>query len=164
MRRVADTRSARGAPGDGWSVRSPLMPEESTGPPNPEQAPAEPESTDSVTSASPLDDFSLLDTHPNVPRRGPVYLAFGLVVVAGVLGGLIGSSLVSATCSTTPPLLQRVLNGIEPLVGAPRRSCTPQQFTGTLGGALIAALGTAVVAVLVLRAMAEWRRTPPTTR
>ena len=114
-------------------------------------------------AAATFDDFVILDTHPNAPRRGPVYLAFGLVVLAGVLGGLIGSSLVSATCSTRPPLLQRVLHGIEPLVAAPERSCTTQQFGGTLGGALIAALGTAVVAVLVLRAMAEWRKTPPTT-
>ncbi len=132
------------------------MPDETTQPGSPPQPSSAP--------AAELDDFSVLDSHPNVPRRGPVYLAFGLVVVAGVLGGLIGSSLVSATCSTRPPLLQRVLNGIEPLVGAPQRSCTAQQLAGTLGGALIAALGTAVVAVLVLRAMAEWRKTPPAVR
>jgi hypothetical protein len=119
--------------------------------------PAAPEPAD----AGALSDFELLDTHPNAPRRGPVWLAFGLVVLAGVMGGLIGSSLVGATCTETPPLLQRVLAGAEPLVLAPRRSCTVQQLGGSLSGALIAALGTAVVAVLVLRAMAEWRKTPP---
>jgi hypothetical protein len=106
-------------------------------------------------------DVELLDSHPNAPRRGPVWLAFGLVVLAGVLGGLIGTSLVGATCSETPPLLQRVLAGAGTGVLAPERSCTAPALGATFAGSLIAALGTAIVAVLVLRAMAEWRKTPP---
>ncbi len=106
-------------------------------------------------------EFALLDSHPNAPRRGPVYLAFGLVVAAGVLGGLIGWSLVDATCSETPPLLRRLLAGAVDGFGAPRRSCVAQQTAGALAGAVAAALGCAVVAVLTLRAMAEWRKTPP---
>jgi hypothetical protein len=105
--------------------------------------------------------FALLDTHPNAPRQGPVWLAFSSVVVAGVLGGLIGSSLVAATCSETPSLLERVLAGAGTGVDASRSSCTWPKIGGGILGGVVAALGTAVVAVLVLRAMAEWRRTPP---
>ena len=37
------------------------------------------------------------------------------------------------------------------------------KFVGTLLGSIIAAGGVGIVAVLVLRAMAEWRRTNPPT-
>lgn len=115
-------------------------------------------------SARSADDdlrFALRETHPNAPRQGPVWLAFGLVVFAGVLGGLIGSSLVAASCSETPSLLERVLAGAGTGVDAPRTSCTWPEVGGGVVGGIVAALGTAIVAVLVLRAMAEWRRTPP---
>lgn len=105
--------------------------------------------------------FALLDTHPNAPRQGPVWLAFASVVVAGVLGGLIGSSLIAATCAETPSLLERLLAAAGTGVDASRSSCTWPKLGGGLLGGIVAALGTAIVAVLVLRAMAEWRRTPP---
>lgn len=62
-------------------------------------------------------------------------LALAAVVVGGVCGGAIGWALVD---------LQ--YHGNEVLAGV-----------GILIGALAAAAGTAVVAVLVLRAMTEWR-------
>lgn len=111
--------------------------------------------------ADDLGSFELLATHPNAPRKGPVYLAFGLVVVAGVLGALIGYSLITATCDETAPLLQRLLAGAVPGIDAPERSCTARELGGGLAGTVIAAFGCAVVAVLVLRAMAEWKKTPP---
>ncbi|MCU1449758.1 MAG: hypothetical protein JWP02_1928 [Acidimicrobiales bacterium] len=39
-----------------------------------------------------------------------------------------------------------------------RKSCSTPEGLGALGGAALAAGGVAVVAVLVLRAMGEWRR------
>jgi ABC-type Fe3+ transport system permease subunit len=114
-----------------------------------------------VESLELIELVELLDTHPNAPRNGPVWLAFALVVLSGVLGGLIGYSLVSATCSETSPLLRRLLSDAGTGVDAPSRSCAVQQIGGSLAGSLIAALGTAIVAVLVLRAMAEWRKAPP---
>ncbi len=126
----------------------------------PQPSPPEPDVGRPAAATSGLSDFELLDTHPNAPRKGPVWLAFALVVASGLMGALIGSSLVGATCSERPPLLQRVLAGAEPLIGAPQRSCTAPQLGGTLAGAIMAAVGTGIVAVLVLRAMAEWRKTP----
>jgi len=63
-------------------------------------------------------------------------VAVGAVVVAGIAGGLIGFSVVdlqcTGDCGTTAALLG-------------------------VAGAVIAAVGVAVVAVLTLRAMSEWR-------
>jgi hypothetical protein len=62
-------------------------------------------------------------------------LAFGAILLAGALGGVIGWSFVALqTDSTVWPAVAAVV------------------------GALAAAGGTAVVAVLVLRAMGEWRQ------
>ena len=66
-------------------------------------------------------------------------LAFAAIVVAGGAGGLIGSSFVSLQCD----------------------DCTTATGVGAVVGALTAAAGVAVVAVLVLRAMGEWRRLAP---
>ena len=63
-------------------------------------------------------------------------LAFVAILVAGVSGGLIGSSFVNLQC---------------------RGDCSTPSGIGALLGALAAAGGVAVVAVLVLRAMGEWR-------
>jgi hypothetical protein len=64
-------------------------------------------------------------------------LAFAAIVVAGVCGGLIGSSYERLQC---------------------RGNCTTQTGVGAIVGAVLAAGGVAVVAVLTLRAMGEWRR------
>lgn len=81
--------------------------------------------------------------HPGVPGRGAVMLAFAGVVVAGVLGGMIGYGLADIMCDG---------------------DCGPMVALGTLVGAALAAAGVGVVAVLVLRAMVEWKRTPPPDR
>ena len=70
-------------------------------------------------------------------------LAFTAILVAGACGALIGGSFVSLQCE----------------------DCTTATGLATVAGGLIAAGGVAVVAVLVLRAMGEWRRLaiPPAT-
>lgn len=64
-------------------------------------------------------------------------LAFVAILVAGVSGALIGSSLVSVQCEG---------------------NCGTATGVGSIVGALAAGGGVAVVAVLVLRAMSEWRQ------
>lgn len=63
--------------------------------------------------------------------------AFVAILVGGLAGGLIGFTLVSLQCTD---------------------QCDTPKGIGTLTGALIAAGGMAVVAVLVLRAVGEWRQ------
>jgi hypothetical protein len=63
-------------------------------------------------------------------------LAFAAIIVAGISGGLIGYSFVDLQCHG--------------------RCATPEGL-GALVGAAFAAGGVAVVAVLTLRAMGEWR-------
>lgn len=69
------------------------------------------------------------------PSRRAFALAYLSVVAAGVLGGSIGAGLVDVMCTG---------------------SCGPNVALGAVAGAVVAAGGVAVVAVLVLRAMAEW--------
>jgi NhaP-type Na+/H+ or K+/H+ antiporter len=64
-------------------------------------------------------------------------LAFAAVLVAGLAGGLIGYGFVDTQCTG---------------------SCSTPSAIGAAIGAVLAATGTAIVAVLVLRAMGEWRR------
>jgi hypothetical protein len=77
-------------------------------------------------------------TPPMLPSRGAFLLAFGAVALAGVLGGIIGFGIADVSSQTD---LSHVI--------------------GALIGALIGAGGVGIVAVLVLRAMAEWRRQDP---
>ncbi len=70
---------------------------------------------------------------PSVQAR---ILAFAAIVVAGVSGGLIGFSAVKVGC---------------------QRNCATPEGVGGVVGAVMAAGGVAVIAVLVLRAMGEWR-------
>ena len=72
-----------------------------------------------------------------IPSRTARALAFGAILVAGLCGALIGSSFVRLQCED---------------------DCTTPSGIGGVVGGLIAAGGVAVVAVLVLRAMGEWRR------
>jgi len=62
-------------------------------------------------------------------------LAFASIVIAGACGGLIGYAFTDLQCE----------NG-----------CTTAAGFGGLIGALVGAVGVAIVAVLVLRAMDEW--------
>ena len=72
-----------------------------------------------------------------IPSRTARVLAFTAILVGGLCGALIGSSFVRLQCED---------------------DCTTASgIAGVLGG-LVAAIGVAVVAVLVLRAMGEWRR------
>jgi hypothetical protein len=77
-------------------------------------------------------------TPPMLPSRWAYLLAFGGVVLAGVLGGIIGFGIADVSSQTD---LSHVV--------------------GAAIGAVVGAGGVAIVAVLVLRAMAEWRRQNP---
>ena len=72
-----------------------------------------------------------------LPSRGAYLLAFAAVVVAGALGAVIGFGITDVSSDSGAAI-----------------------FVGTLVGAALAAGGVGVVAVLVLRAMAEWKRNP----
>lgn len=72
-----------------------------------------------------------------LPSRGAYVLAFLSVVFAGAFGGIIGYGLVDIGCEG---------------------DCRLAVFGGLVVGGLIGAVGVGVVAVLVLRAMAEWQR------
>ena len=62
--------------------------------------------------------------------------AFLAILLGGLAGGLIGYTLVKLQC---------------------HGACAPQRGFGALAGAIIAAVGMSVVAVLVLRALGEWK-------
>ena len=62
--------------------------------------------------------------------------AFVAILLGGLAGGLIGYTLVKLQCHGT---------------------CAAQRGVGALVGAIVAALGMSVVAVLVLRALGEWK-------
>ena len=72
-----------------------------------------------------------------LPSRGAYVLAFLSVVLAGAFGGIIGYGLVDIGCSG---------------------DCGVAVIGGLVVGALLGAVGVGIVAVLVLRAMAEWQR------
>jgi hypothetical protein len=69
------------------------------------------------------------------PPRARV-AAFVAILLGGLAGGLIGYTLVKLQCHGT---------------------CATQRGLGALFGAIAAALGMSVVAVLVLRALGEWK-------
>ena len=73
-----------------------------------------------------------------LPSRGAFLLAFGGVVLAGILGGIIGYGIADVSSQSDV-----------------------SHLVGTFIGSLVGAAGVGVVAVLVLRAMAEWRRQNP---
>lgn len=101
--------------------------------------------------------------HPNLPKRGPLGLMFAGIVLAGVLGGLIGYGLVMTSCADTPTraeLLLEQVKGFEPQVD----SCAWPALGAALVGTILAALGAATIAVLVMRAQSEWRGHAPRPR
>ena len=71
-----------------------------------------------------------------LPSRLARALAFASIIVGGICGGLIGYGVVKVTAKGDKTVAQSV---------------------GAVIGALIVAGGVAVIAVLVLRAMGEWR-------
>jgi hypothetical protein len=82
---------------------------------------------------APSDDDPTLSALPSVGVR---IAAFAAICLSGLAGALIGSSLVSLQCDG---------------------DCAVWTGLGLLVGALVAAAGMAVVAVLVMRAIGEWR-------
>jgi hypothetical protein len=79
------------------------------------------------------------DTPPGPPSAAPSVgarvLAFASIIVAGVCGGLIGYAFMDLQCTG---------------------DCSVQKGAGALFGAVGAAVGVAVIAVLMWRAMGEW--------
>jgi len=71
---------------------------------------------------------------PSVRARA---LAFAAIALAGGCGGLIGWAFVNLQC---------------------HGACDAPKAIGAVTGSLIASVGVAVVAVLGLRAMGEWKR------
>lgn len=74
-----------------------------------------------------------------IPSVGARVVAFVAIVVSGLLGALIGAGFAGIGCTG---------------------DCTVVRGVGSLFGAAFGAGGIAVVAVLALRAMAEWRAGP----
>ena len=91
--------------------------------------PADPPTPDEPVA---LSDFAAPTALPSVAARGA---AFASILVAAVCGGLMGFAIVDLQCSG---------------------DCGGWALLGSIGGALATSVGTAVIAVLVLRAMAEW--------
>ena len=77
------------------------------------------------------------DSSPSLLAR---VLAFAAVIVAGVCGGLIGFAVMDLGCDG---------------------GCTTTAGLAGLGASILAAAGTGIVAVLTLRAAAEWRAQQP---
>ncbi len=86
-----------------------------------------------------------------LPSRAAYLLVFASVVLAGVLGGIIGYGIVDVGGLGLSTHVTRANTG----PGATAK------LVGTLLGAGFGAIGVGIVAVLVLRAMAEWKRRPP---
>jgi hypothetical protein len=84
------------------------------------------------------EELPAFDTGPG-PPRGAFLFAYVFVVIGGLFGGAIGYGLVNVSSTGGTPV---------------------EKALGALAGAIIAAVGLGIVAVLALRAMAEWRRPP----
>jgi len=98
--------------------------------------------------------------HPNLPRRGALGAMFTAIALSGALGGLIGYSLVATTCPSTPTRAEQLLEQIRGFtVHMP--SCALKELGAAVVGTILAAIGAATVAILVLRAQSEWRGHAP---
>ena len=93
---------------------------------------------------------------PSVTAR---LLAFVAILLGGVCGGLIGYSVADLQCGSDEERRGAVVEETAPAPApAPDEDCSTIEGAGALVGALVGAGGVAIIAVLVLRAMAEWRR------
>jgi hypothetical protein len=99
------------------------------------------------------------ESHPNLPRRGLLALMFAAIVICGALGGAIGYGLVNTSCPSSPTLAERLLEQV-PGVHAKAPSCDAKLLAGAVTGTVLAAIGAGVVAMLMLRAQAEWGTHP----
>jgi hypothetical protein len=87
------------------------------------------------------DEEAPFDTGPG-PSKAAFFIAYVGVVIAGLLGAAIGFGFVDAACAG---------------------DCTVEKALGAVVTGAGAAVGVGVVAVLTLRAMAEWKH-PPRSR
>lgn len=104
---------------------------------------------------------------PSVTARA---LAFLAIVLGGLCGGLIGYAVTDLQCGVSATVVApdqpaereapatTVPATTIPRQGVAERGCTTIVGIGTVAGAAMGAGGVAVISVLVLRAMAEWRR------
>ena len=97
--------------------------------------------------------------HPNLPRRGALALMFAAIAVCGVLGGSIGYGLVNTSCASAPTVAEHLLETV-PGYHAHSPSCDLKLLAGALTGTVLAGIGAGVVAMLMMRAQAEWRAHP----
>ena len=88
---------------------------------------------------------------PSVTAR---LLAFVAILLAGVCGGLIGYSVADLQCGNDDDPAELAEGEAPP----DESGCDAWSGGGAVAGAVVAAGGVAVVSVLVLRAMSEWRR------
>ena len=98
-----------------------------------------------------------------LPSTGARFLAFLAILVGGLCGGLIGWSVTDLQCGGNEATIvvdrdNPTSTSIVDPADAGDDDCTAWNGAGGLLGAALGAGGTAVVAVLVLRAMAEWRK------
>jgi predicted lipid-binding transport protein (Tim44 family) len=125
----------------------PALPTPPPTPPNGPTSSAPPTSPTSPTSSTPPTASTPPTTSPTrpptddyaptaLPSTTARVLAFASILLGGLCGGLIGWSLVDLSCTG---------------------DCGVTSGLAGLGGAIIGAVGVAVVAVLALRAMGEWR-------
>jgi hypothetical protein len=86
---------------------------------------------------SPVGSVSMSDQRPlsAIPPVAARAIAFTVILLAGLAGGLIGFALVDLQCEG---------------------DCEIAKGIGLLVGAIVCAIGMAIVAVLALRAMGEW--------
>lgn len=99
---------------------------------------------------------------PSVAARG---LAFIAILLGGLCGGLIGYAITDLQCGTPEVAVEldaegRPVDDDAVLERDPddAAGCRTVAAVGGLVGAAVGAGGVAIVSVLVLRAMAEWRR------
>ena len=98
---------------------------------------------------------------PSVAARA---LAFIAILLGGFLGGLIGYAITDLQCGTPEVAVELDADGT-PVPGSavPERDeddaagCRTVAAVGGFIGAAVGAGGVAIISVLVLRAMAEWR-------
>ena len=84
---------------------------------------------------------------------------FAAIALCGLLGGAIGYGLVNTSCPSTPTVAEHLLE-VVPGYQAHTPSCDLKLLGGAVFGTALAAVGAGVVAMLMLRAQAEWRSHP----
>lgn len=97
-----------------------------------------------------------------LPPVGARLAAFLAIIVGGICGGLITFAIADLQCGSDDGRAARIVPGAAPATvpEEPVDDGGCELLTGAAGllGAVVSAGGVSVIAVLVLRAMAEWRR------